>query len=150
MTARPPEEDLRKRVRKRHFDLLQEFGRNTLANRIGDKEKAVLWQMACKQGNLPFVPHDTVVDVWKDFVTANSNRSSLVVNGDVDPRMVSVGVAFDKNLVAGHTTTTRALLVRLLSIWRRAFPDADAFLEDVRRMAVEAVEPKKKKRSDPS
>lgn len=127
------------RITQAHFELLRNFGRWKLREKMSEEHERTTWEVACRTARLPVVSREEVVDAWRTFVTGESDRSSLAVNGDVDPNFVSIGVAWDGKLVAAHTTRTRALLRRVLSIFRRVSFSDEEYLEAVRELSVEAV-----------
>jgi|GEM_PF-4855593 len=135
----------RKLTTQRHFALLKNFGRATLQKKLPDKEKELLWGLSCRTGKVAELPLELVVDVWKEFVGGLSKRSGIAVNGEYDPQYTAIGVTYDRMLVAAHTTTTRALLERVLRIWRRTFASDGDFMESVRVIAERALGPQKKK-----
>jgi hypothetical protein len=86
------------------------------------------------------VPHAIVVDAWRRFATGTSDRSGVAIASDVDPQFVSIGITYDKKLFAGHTTSTRNTLNRLVRIFSRCFPDKEAFLAEMHKICTEAWE----------
>jgi hypothetical protein len=136
---------LKRQVTKAHFDLLKNFGRSAVQQNLADKDKDTLWRLSCQTARIAHVPLDTVVLVWKDFIGGESSRSGLAINGDIDPNYTTLGVTFDRLLVATHTTTTRALLERVLKIWRRGFSSDEDFMESVRGISAASLQPPKKK-----
>lgn len=133
------------KVTKAHFDLLKNFGRSAVQQNLSDKDKETLWRLSCQTARIAYVPLETAVSVWKDFIGGESSRSSLAINGDIDPNYTTLGVTFDRLLVATHTTTTRALLERVLKIWRRGFSSDEDFMESVRSISSSSLQPPKKK-----
>jgi hypothetical protein len=138
-------DDLKRLVTKAHFDLLKNFGRSAVQQNLADKDKETLWRLSCQTARIVHVPLDTVILVWKDFIGGESSRSSIAINGDIDPNYTTIGVTFDRLLVATHTTTTRALLERVLKIWRRGFSSDEDFMESVRTISAASLQPPKKK-----
>lgn len=132
-----------------HFRLLRIFGKNVLQKNVSDKERRTMWELACRSAKLAIVPHDDVVEKWRLFVAGESKDSSIAINGDIDPQFVTLGVTYKSKLVAGHTSTTQALLRRLLQIWRRAFDSDEAFLEAVEAVTRASIGPQTKKRRRP-
>lgn len=123
-------------IDSRHFRLLREFGRSELARQLREQRKKPgeptegenqLWAHSIQQSGLESVSLRDVVAAWKDYVEGSSNQSGLVVNGDVDPIYVSVGVTWRGVITAAHTTRTEALIRRLLEIYARSFPTPEAF-----------------------
>lgn len=142
-------ESAKRLVTEAHFRLLKEFGRNTLQQKLGDREREMMWALSCRQGNVAVIPQEVVVDAWKDYVGGVSQRSGLAINGDINPEYVTVGVTFDNLLTASHTTRTRPLLDRLLKIWRQGFSSDEEFLEAAQRLTTRSLgerPPKKKRR----
>lgn len=133
-------------VTEAHFRLLKEFGRNTLQQQLGDREREMMWSLSCRQGGVTVLPHEIVVDAWKDYVGGVSQRSGLAINGDIDPEHVTIGVTYDNLLTASHTARTRPLLSRLLQIWRRSFSTDEEFLLAAQKLTTRSLGPKKKRR----
>lgn len=144
----PVDEATKRLVTEAHFRLLKEFGRNTLQQRLSDRERAMLWQISCKQAHVPLIPQDVVIEAWKEYVGGVSRRSGIAINGDVDPEYTTVGVTFDNLLTAAHTTKTKSLLVRLLRIWRRAFDSEADFLEAAERLVHRSLRPPRHKEGE--
>jgi hypothetical protein len=112
-----------------HFRLLREYGRNPLPHRISDREQRELWRMMCQTAGLPHVERERVVEEWKRFIGGQSKQSSIAINGDIDPRYTTLGIAFHGKLSAAHTTKTSKLLERVMKIYARAYPNRDTFLD---------------------
>jgi hypothetical protein len=123
-----------------HFRLLREFGRSKLREKIAENERREMWRLVCQGAGVPYVPHEKVVEEWKNFISGESEKSSLALNGDIDPNLTTVGFTYRGALVAAHTTRTKALLRRLMTILRKCFSSDDEYLESVRLLAVEAME----------
>lgn len=133
-------------IGKDHFDLLRHFGRSTVSNSVSDKEKEKLWELSCKAAKLPPAPYNDVVAEWKKFIVGDSVESNLAIATEIDPEYVAVGVTYKKALVATHTTKTAALLRKVLSLWRKAFDDDEAFLTSVHQITLSVLKPKKQKK----
>lgn len=124
-----------------HFRLLREFGRSRLRQKVDEEQRREMWRLVCQGASVPYIPHERVVEEWKAFISGESEHSSLALNGDIDPGFTTVGFTYRSALVAAHTTRTRALLRRILGIFRKCFGSDDEYLEQARLLAVEAMAP---------
>lgn len=140
------DETAKRAVTKMHFELLKNFGRSALQRDLSDKDKETLWKMSCQTAKLVYVPLETTIEVWKEFIGGESTRSHIAISGEIDPNYTTIGVTFDRALVATHTTTSRAILRKVLQIWRRSFGSEDEYMEAVRKLALSAVRVEAKKK----
>lgn len=120
----------RKAVNAKHFELLKTFGRSAQAESLDEEQQETLWKIACQSGRLPVVPREIVVEEWKKMITANSRRTKVVMSGEADKNYISIGIAFDGLIVAGHTTTVRGLVKKIAKIVRSTV-DSDAECTDL-------------------
>jgi hypothetical protein len=134
----PTGEPVRSPVTKEHIELLQRFGRNARQKQLDDETRERFWELTCRMANLPHVEHAIVADAWRRFATATSDRSGVAIASDVDPQFVSIGITYDRKLFAGHTTSTRNTVARLLRIFSRCFPDKEVFLTEMHKICSTA------------
>jgi len=116
-----------------HFELLHRFGRNKYQKSASKIEKDNLWKMSCEAARLPHVPWEQVLEHWKQFLAGQAEHSSLAINGDVDPHLVTVGVCHDKKLWGSHTTRTEKLLEKILEIYSRTFKTPEEFFDSMEK-----------------
>lgn len=76
-----------------------------------------------------------VVAQWKLFVGGVSKRSGIAMNGDIDPFYTTLGVTWDGNIYAAHTTKTSSLLKRVTGIFAKSFKTREAFLNAIEKIS---------------
>jgi len=133
-------------VDQAHFKLLRQFGQSDLQKTSTDDERERRWMMSCDQARLPRVPLANVKKEWVAFVSGSSRYAGLAVNGDIDPRWVSIGILYNGHLFAAHTVKSRVLLKKLLGIHARNFKDREAFLTSVLDLCPSDLGPAKDKK----
>lgn len=126
-----------------HFELLHRFGRNRY-QKFAKSEKDHLWKLACEAARLPYLPWEEVLEHWKQFIAGQAEHSSLAINGDIDPHLVTVGVCHDKKLWGSHTTRTEKLLEKILEIYSRTFRTEAEFLDSIEKKCKSVKSVKKK------
>lgn len=119
------------RLSREYFRVLQQFGRNDVGRRLKGRAREALWRQALGFARLPYIPLKEVHASWLVFVEGSSSHSGLVVNGDIDPSYVSVGVTYHGVIGEAHTTKITALLKKLLAIYARRFRDPETFYRAV-------------------
>jgi len=119
-----------------HFRLLQTYGKNPLPQKIGKQEQRKLWQMMCEGASVPHVDRELVVDAWKTYISGTSRYSSIAINGDVDPKLTTLGVAYHGKITAAHTIKTPALLKRVMRIFAKGFESRSDFLAAAERLCI--------------
>jgi hypothetical protein len=121
-------------VDERHFRLLRAYGRHELPERISRREQEKLWEMMCQSAGVPFAPREEVEQAWKTYIAGQAEHSSVAINGDINPRYTTLGVAYHGKITAAHTIKTPALLKRVLLIWAKSFGNRTEFLNAAERM----------------
>lgn len=117
-----------------HFNLLRAYGRNHLAKKVSKREAEKLWEIACNTAQIAYVPREQVEEEWKRYIAGQSNYSAIAINGDIDPKFVTLGITYVGVHHSSHTLRTMALLKRVLLIWARCFPNRSAFLSAAERL----------------
>lgn len=125
-------------VGRTHFRLLREFGRNPLSKSGTKEEQETIWQMVCQSARVAYVPRDQVVEIWRQFVQGESERSGIAMAPGPDPAYVTVGVCFDKKVVASHTLPLDRFLVTLLRLFAKRYKDVEAYGNAMEKVAEEA------------
>lgn len=120
-------------VTEEHFRLLQAFGKRSKG--LPEDHKKQLWGLGCEGARIPFVPHEIVVEVWKQYLGGTSQNSSIAVNGDASPGHVTVGICFKGKLTASHTTRVSSILGHLLRIRAEHCGSREEFLETTQILA---------------
>lgn len=124
----------------RHLRMLRNFGQDDLQRTMDNKQRELLWRVACQQARLPYYPLQEVKAEWKRFVRGQSRESGLAMAAEHDPRYVSIGITYKRIIYASHTSTTKALLRKLLHIFARCFKDYEAFLTEVVKLCPQPIE----------
>jgi hypothetical protein len=94
-----------------------------------------MWEMACQSAGLPVVPRDAVIGYWKQYIGGQSRHSSIAINGDIDPKYTTLGIAWEGKLTAAHTTRTTSLLERVLIIFAKCFSSRAEFLDAMEKVS---------------
>lgn len=126
-------------VTEAHFRLLKVFGRNPKTKTMKKKEQDQLWLMMCQSAGVPMVEREVTIHVWKDFVKGESKHSSIVINGDIDPNLTTLGVAFKGKISSAHTTKTKSLVGRVIQIWARSFSSRTDFLNAAQELCTQVA-----------
>ena len=122
-----------------HFELLLSYGKSSVRRGLADDDKEKLWLLSCEQKGLRPFPLEEVIQEWKAFLYGESKHSSLSVSGNVDPEIVTVSVLHQAAIVASHSTTTKAMLARLLGIYARCFDSRKEFESAVAEICREVT-----------
>lgn len=122
-----------------HFDLLVSYGRSQVRRDLTDDDKNKLWLLACEQKGIRPLPLQAVIEEWKAFLYGESKHSKLSVSANVDPNIVCVSVLHRGAIVASHSTTTHALLLRLLEIFAASCTSKKEFKKGVADLCEEAA-----------
>jgi len=128
-------------INHKHMRLLRSFGQDGLQQQMDPQQREMLWRVSCQQSRLPYVPLEEAVKEWRAFVQAQSRESGIAITAEYDPRFCSIGITYRRIVFAAHTSTTKALLKKLLAIYRRCFDDYETFLAKL----VELCPPPSKK-----
>jgi len=126
-------------IQKAHLDLLKNFGRNKTQRKSTKKQKESLWQMACQACNIPYVPLEAVIAEWKRFVAGESKKSNIAMSNTIDPAYITIGICHSRQSVAAHTCLVRAHIFHILRLFRKTFPNDEAFLQEVASLSKRSI-----------
>jgi len=132
-------------ITKAHIDLLHRFGQSALQRRLPSTKKEELWRLTCQTGGVAEVSFEDVVDEWRRSVTGDSSHTSLAIGSTVDPDYATIAVCYREKSIGAHTVKVRAVLTRVLMLYKASFDSPEQFVSAVKKI-TERVATKKEKR----
>ena len=136
-------------VSEAHFRLFTEFGKNSTAQALPERQKKLVWEATLQQSGLSHVPLDAVRRKYLACLQGKAKHSGVSVTIDADPSLTRIAHSYRTQTVAAHVMPTRDLLSAVLLIWFEGHPShEDALLELLEMLeATSKARPRKKEKA---